>query len=487
MHYVNPVLFADYSDPDVIRVGEDFYLISSSFTYFPGIPVLHSTDLVHWHCVSYVVPSLPFSRYDVPAHKRGTWAPSLRYHNGTFYVYVCLPDEGLLAFTAESACGPWTCHVVKEVCGWIDPCPFWDEDGQAYLVHGLAGSRAGLKNMLFLHTLSPDGLSVTSEGRLVFDGYAHGDTTTEGPKMYKTHGYYFILCPAGGVTEGYQLALRSRGVWGPYERKVVLAQGNTAVNGPHQGGLVTGPDGQSWFMHFQDQGVYGRVVHLQPVTWTDDWPIMGKEGEPVSSFEVPYPNLITESLSMEDDFRGPLKNQWQFQANPRKNWYAEGDGLTLHAQFAPSIFEAGSFLSQLLRHRSFDLRVTVEGHLGKHERAGLAMMGYRYSACALTAHGLCLYEGEATEPSLRLPEIVTENAVCTLPDVPQKAELIVRVRDGKCSYAVCCGGNETQVGKTFDMSCGGWTGARLGIFCLSSVPFTEGSACFRDMKVTVYD
>ena len=105
MHYRNPILRGDYSDPDVIRVGEDFYLTSSSFTYVPGLPILHSRDLVHWEQIGYAAERLPFERYNRPAHKCGTWAPSIRWHNGPCYVYVCLPDEGLLAFTAENPAG----------------------------------------------------------------------------------------------------------------------------------------------------------------------------------------------------------------------------------------------------------------------------------------------------------------------------------------------------------------------------------------------
>ena len=129
MQYTNPILYGDYSDPDVIRVGDDFYMISSSFTYLPGIPVLHSRDLVHWTLLGYAAASLPFDRYRRPAHKCGTWAPSLRYRDGSFYVYVCLPDEGLFAFTATDPAGPWESHWILNVSGWIDPCPLFDDDG----------------------------------------------------------------------------------------------------------------------------------------------------------------------------------------------------------------------------------------------------------------------------------------------------------------------------------------------------------------------
>ena len=274
MRYTNPILYGDYSDPDVVRVGEDFYMISSSFTYVPGLPVLHSKDLVHWELIGYAARRLPFARYDKPAHKCGIWAPSLRYHNGTFYIYVCMPDEGLFAFTTKDPAGEWECHYVKDVTGWIDPCPLFDDDGRAWLVHGFAASRAGINNVLYVHKLSPDGLTVLDKGKMVYDGADHNDITVEGPKAYKRDGMYWILCPAGSVRPGYQLALRAENIYGPYERRVVLGQGNTPITGPHQGGWVNDGHGKDWFIHFQDMDAYGRVTHLQPVDWSDGWPVM---------------------------------------------------------------------------------------------------------------------------------------------------------------------------------------------------------------------
>ncbi len=485
MEYANPILHADFSDPDVIRVGEDFYMVSSSFTYLPGIPVLHSTDLVNWECVGHAAASLPYPRYDVPAHKRGTWAPSIRFHNGLFYVYVCLPDEGLLAFTSPAPEGPWECHIVKEVTGWIDPCPFWDENGDAYLLHGFAGSRAGIKNLLYLHRMTEDGLSVPDEGRLVYDGYDHGDTTTEGPKLLFSHGYYWIFCPAGGVTEGYQLALRSRCIYGPYERRIVLSKGDTDINGPHQGGLVSGPDGRDWFIHFQDRGGYGRVTHLQPVTWEDDWPVMGLKGSPVMTGETPYENRVVHPLSMSDPLRGKISNLWQYQANPRQEWHRETpDGLLLRAMPFPSLFEAGSFLSQTLLYRNCVLSVRVTGHLRPGDRAGIGMMGYSYTCLALETGGVRLIGGSASEISLCLPEHVQETSLffLPLPDV-REVTMIMTVHEGMYRYSLLSGGKSVSIPGEFPLVCGGWTGARPGIVCLNTAGITGGHAIFSDFIV----
>ena len=271
--YTNPVIFADYSDPDVVRVGDDFYLVSSSFNCVPALPILHSKDLVNWTIVGHVFDRFPYGQFDLPQHGNGVWAPSIRYHQGLFYVYYGDPDYGIFMARARNPAGPWSALVcVQKAKGWIDPCPFWDGDGKAYLVHAWAKSRAGVNSMLTINRMSADGTKVLDEGKLVIDGRNGKCPTLEGPKMYKRSGYYYLLAPAGGVPHGYQLAFRARNIYGPYEARTVMDQGDTEINGPHQGGWVELKSGENWFVHFQDREAYGRVVHLQPVKWVDDWP-----------------------------------------------------------------------------------------------------------------------------------------------------------------------------------------------------------------------
>ena len=209
--YTNPVIFADYSDPDVIRVGDDFYLTASSFNCVPGLPILHSRDLVNWTIVGHAFPKFNYGNFDAPQHGNGVWAPSLRHHNGEFYIYYGDPDFGIFMAKTKNPAGPWEpLACVREAKGWIDCCPFWDDDGNAYLVHAFANSRAGISNILHLNRMSPDGKSLLDDGQLIIDGNARGLTTLEGAKMYKRNGYYYVLAPAGGVTGGYQMAFRSK-------------------------------------------------------------------------------------------------------------------------------------------------------------------------------------------------------------------------------------------------------------------------------------
>jgi beta-xylosidase len=268
--YAHPVIHADYSDPDVIRVGKDFFLTASSFNSIPGLPILHSEDLVNWRIANHVVHSLPFPDYDLPAHGRGNWAPSLRHHDGLFYVFFAMPDEGVFMSRTDDPFGRWSpIACVRKTVGWIDPCPFRDEDGSAYLVNAFSKSRVGSKSVLRVTRMERDGTGLLDEGRFVFDGQKD-HPTIEGPKMYTRNGFYYLFAPAGGVKGGWQTVLRSRDVFGPYEARIVLHQGNTPINGPHKGGWVELESGDSRFLHFQDAGACGRVVHLQPVEWNSD-------------------------------------------------------------------------------------------------------------------------------------------------------------------------------------------------------------------------
>lgn len=235
--YRNPVIDADYSDPDVCRVGNDYYMTSSSFQCFPGLQILHSTDLVNWEIIGAallddypVLPEYQGTELDwrkKVQHGNYVWAPSIRYHDGWFYIYCGDPDQGLFMTKTQDPRGPWEPITwVMKGKGLIDCCPLWDEDGKAYLSHGCAGSRAGIKSVLFVAPMSPDGTKVIGPSRIVYDGH-EDQPTIEGTKFYKRNGYYYIMSPAGGVKYGWQVELRSKNPYGPYEEYVGMAQGKT--------------------------------------------------------------------------------------------------------------------------------------------------------------------------------------------------------------------------------------------------------------------
>ncbi|MBO6197761.1 MAG: family 43 glycosylhydrolase [Butyrivibrio sp.] len=401
----NPVLFADYSDPDVIRVGDTFYMTASSFNYTPGLPILVSKDLVNWRLVNYALKNIGQERFKIPRHSEGVWAPAIRFHEGMFYIYYGMPDEGYYVVRTKDPLGEWEEPVlVLEGKGLIDPCPFWDEDGRAYIIHGYAKSRIGFKSILGIFEMSPDGLKAISEDHFVFDGNdpSHPAVTIEGPKVYKRDGFYYILAPAGGVREGYQVALRSKDIHGPYEIKTVMGQGSTVINGPHQGGLVDTPDGKEYYLHFQDRGLYGRICHLQPVYWNGGWPVIGINpdingvGEP--AFELDKPVITSEEpvyLEGSDDFKDGKPNlSWQWMGDHDDSFYgsvtdetgAERDGLRLFCQNPshddmPVLWRSSNVLTQKLIYPSFRAEALVDASgLLPGERAGVCMTGGQYVA-----------------------------------------------------------------------------------------------------------
>ena len=402
-YYTNPVLYADYSDPDIIRVNENYYCISSSFNYFPGIPVLQSYDLVHWNLINHCVQSLPFEKYNQPIHGSGIWAPAIRYHEETFYVFFPLPDEGIFVTTAKDPAGEWSKpHCIVKAKGWIDPCPFWDDDGKSYMVFAYAKSRCGIKHKLALCEMNAEATKLLSEPVVIVDGTLT-NPTAEGPKLYKKDGYYYIFSPAGGVKEGWQTVWRSKNIYGPYEYKIVMHQGNTDINGPHQGGYVSTENGENFFLHFQDVGALGRICHLQPMEWINGWPFIGQEqngdgiGEPVKEWKISgrltkceeQQNGIPDSDLFDSDRLGL---QWQWQANPQKEWYSltENAGtLRLYAienqvRKENLFWYAPNLCTQILQAQELVITAEITLHgCEDGDFCGVGMFGHCYSFIGL--------------------------------------------------------------------------------------------------------
>ncbi|HMQ61570.1 MAG TPA: glycoside hydrolase 43 family protein [Flavilitoribacter sp.] len=505
--YKNPILYADYSDPDAIRVGEDYYLTASSFNCMPGLPILHSRDLVNWEIIGHALQKqIPEAFFEVPQHGNGVWAPCLRYHDGEFYIYWGDPDHGVYMVKTRDPAGDWELPVlVKEGKGIIDTSPLWDDDGQVYLVHGWAGSRAGVNSLITVNRMNADGTRVLDEGKHVFDGH-DGHKTIEGPKFYKRNGYYYIFAPAGGVPTGWQLILRSRDIYGPYEEKIVLEQGSTPVNGPHQGGWVETPGGESWFLHFQDVEAYGRILHLQPVHWVGDWPMMGNDkdgngvGEPVLRHKKPdvgatYP---IQTPAESDEFNtDELGLQWQWHANPRVVWSAllrGKDYLRLFAVNQPAgaanLWPVPNLLLQKFPAPDFTAttKVTwqVEFEAWQEKKAGLIITGndYAYLAISQDDKGYKISQARCKNAEKgTAEEVVAEKRIGT-----DTAYLRVNVSgpDAKCRFSYSEDGQRfTPIGEEFTALPDKWIGAKVGLFATSASNARRGSyADFDWFRVT---
>ena len=489
--FTNPVINADYSDPDVCVVGDDYYLTASSFQCIPGLPILHSRDLVNWEIINYALPaelyegdSRLIEQFNTPQHGNGVWAPSIRYHEGTFYIYWGDPDNGVFMVKTENPAGRWSKPLcVIEGKGLIDTCPLWDEDGRCYLVNGWANSRSRFASVLTVREMNAEGTQPISNPVIVFDGNGTENRTCEGPKFYKRDGWYWIMCPAGGVPTGFQLAMRAKSPYGPYEHKIVLAQGKTAVNGPHQGGWVHTKYGEDWFLHFQDKECYGRVVHLQPVDWSSGWPVMGKKGEPVLTYPKPKSIANTVVNPVEsDEFDSPcIGKQWQWQAN-----YQETFGMPTafgtfrifnfkHDTASPNLWDVPNMLLQKTPADEFTatakLRFTSKA---ENQMGGVIMMGLDYSALMVKRVGdeFLLLRTTCKAADKGKPETVEQ--IATLkptekdkidykPGIHIDIYMRMVVKDGTCQFLYSTNGKKYQsAGDTFKMREGKWIGAKMG-------------------------
>ena len=496
--YRNPVLHADYSDPDVCAVGGDYFLTASSFNCTPGLPILHSKDLVNWKIVNYALKKVePVEYYNEPRHGKGVWAPSIRFHEGVYYIYWGDPDFGIFMVKTRDPYGEWDKPVlVKAGKGMIDPCPLWDDDGRVYLAHAWAGSRAKFNSVLTVCELNKEGTVVISDPVLVFDGNDGVNHTIEGAKFYKRNGFYYLFAPAGGVVSGWQLVMRSKDVYGPYEARIVMAQGKTDINGPHQGGWVDTPAGESWFLHFQDKGAYGRVLHLNPMKWINDWPVIGVDkdgdgcGDPVSRYRKPktdktYP-IETPVESDEFDTR-KLGLQWEWHANYQDVFgfttnmgYARIYGHELSPHFK-NFWEVPNLLMQKFPAEEFTatakLKVSAkdDGQL-----SGLIIMGWDYSWIGVEKQGekFLLKQAVCKDAEQGNLEQVSTLAVLEpsrkfeaglFPNYEREIYIRVHVDKGAyCRFSYSLDGKKfTEAGTLFKARQGKWIGAKVGMFSVT--------------------
>ena len=511
--YKNPILYADYSDPDVIRVGNDYYMTASSFNCTPGLPILHSKDLVNWRLINHALKKqIPEQIFDTPQHGKGVWAPSMNYRNNEFYIYYPDPDYGIYMIKTKDPAAEWSKPVlVLPGKGIIDPSSVWDNDArpngssgrrQAYLAVAWAGSRAGVNSLLTVYKMNSEGTKVIDAGKHVYDGHDQ-DHTVEGPKFYKRNGYYYILPPAGGVATGWQLALRSKNIYGPYERKVVMDQGSTSINGPHQGALVQTQTGEYWFLHFQDKGAYGRIIHLQPVKWKDNWPVIGEDkdgdarpngssgrgkGEPVAVFKKPNVGKVYASVTPAetDEFNSDtLGLQWQWHANPKIQWYAlmRNTGyLRLFAYPSDSsknLWTVPNLLLQKFPAPDFTATTKVEWNIEwdswQKKKAGLIIMGNDYAYLSITKNekGFMVSQVMCKDALEGNAEVMIEQQPIKDPVVYLRAT--IASPGAQCSFSYSEDGiNYKTIGKSFLAKPDKWIGAKLGLFCTGALGTRNG-------------
>ena len=500
--YTNPVINADYSDPDVCvgPSGEDYYMTASSFQCTPGLPILHSKDLVNWEIVNYALKSLYTGNkqleehFATPQHGAGVWAPSIRYHEGEYYIYWGDPDFGvfMVKTCGGDPAGEWENPVcVIEGKGMIDTTPLWDEDGRCYLVNGWANSRGKFASVLCVREMNREGTKAIGNPVIVFDGNGTENRTCEGPKFYKRDGWYWIMCPAGGVPTGFQLAMRSKSPYGPYEHKIVLQQGKTNINGPHQGGWIHTKYNEDWFLHFQDKEAYGRVVHLNPVDWSTGWPIMGKKGEPVTTYQKPKNSSSVIVNPVEsDEFNSPfLGKQWQWHANYHQFFGMPTTFGTMRiytyklSENWKNLWEVPNMLLQKTPADEFTvttkLRFTskADGQFG-----GLIMMGHNYQALVVKRVGkefqlliLTCTDADRGKPQqetlVATLKPTAEDKIDYKPGIHEDIYLRLMVKDSKVRFAWSQNGKKYEsCGSEYQMKEGKWIGAKFGFVAAETDP-----------------
>jgi beta-xylosidase len=334
---------------------------------------------------------------------------------------------------------------------------------------------------LILHRMSADGKHVLDEGKIIVQDAEHLPVL-EGPKFYKRDGFYYIFAPIGGVGGGQQAVLRSRQIYGPYEHRVVLAQGSTNINGPHQGGYVETPDGEGWFVHFQSDGAHGRIVHLEPVRWQDDWPVIGDDpegastGQPIASGPIPdhlgAPSQQRPQTS--DDFSDPkLGQQWEWNHNPEDaHWSlsARQGYLRLLPMQAENLLAARNTLTQCMQDNAFEFTVRLDltdAKPGVH--AGLAMFEKSASGLEIVQDG--------NERRLSFFHLPDREAGPVLPQAAVQLRVHLEGEEAHYSYSLD-GKTFRELGADAHIRFSWWKGSRPALFAYTTSSTDPGAVDF---------
>lgn len=486
--YRNPVLPGDYADIDCIRVGSDYYAISSTFQYSPGMVILHSKDLVNWsiagHAINDVTEISPRFNWDrMNGYARGVWAGAIRYHDGKFWVYFGTPDEGYFMTTAKDVAGPWEpLHQMTKEGGWDDCCPFWDDDGQGYFV----GTHFSDNYKTWLYKLTPDGRDIIPDSRILINEGMH----REASKLFKVGDTYYHFFSEVGDGGRYVMMQRAKSITGPYAEKQKLSHVQAGFHEPNQGGIVQTEAGDWYFLTHHGHGDWeGRPASLLPVTWVDGWPILGNVGEDgvgtmIWGGEKPVKGTPVVVPQSSDEFNGPaLGLQWEWNFQPRMDKWSltERRGfLRLHA-FKPLREDQLKTAGNTLTQRSMRTANNVA-------TLALDISGLADGQVA----GLCHYSGPNSTIGVRREgstiniEFSLNGTFTSGPRITSR-KLWLRSTwglDGLSRYAYSTDGkNFTEFGEPSQLAWGDYRGDRIGIFTYNN----KGEAGHIDCDSFTYD
>ena len=381
--YLNPVLAGFYPDPSIVRVADDYYLVNSTFSFFPGIPIFHSKDLVNWTQIGHVLDRPSQLKLDSLDISHGVFAPAISYDSGTFYlVNTIVNGIGNFVVTANDPAGPWSDPVVLPFEG-IDPSIFFDNDGKAYVINNGAPDYKPLYNghrAIWMQEFDKENLEMKGPRRVIIDGgvdISKKPIWIEGPHIFKANSYYYLIAAEGGTsTDHSEVVFRSKNVWGPYvpwNNNPILTQRHLDPDRPNpvtctgHADFVETQNGEWWAVFLgctpyeNDYYNTGRQTFMLPVTWTDNWPaiLRGDNVVPYSHIKPDLPEQTRPTIPLNGNFTvmdeftdTTLALYWNFIRTPRENWYIIADG-TLSIKARPvSIDDMGqpSFIGRRQQH-----------------------------------------------------------------------------------------------------------------------------------------
>ncbi len=468
--YKNPLLPGDYSDIDCIRVGADYYAISSTFQYSPGMIILHSKDMVNWrisgHAVNDITQISQEMNWDkMNRYGKGIWAGAIRYHDKKFWIYFGTPDEGYFMTTAKKPEGPWAplTQILNEK-GWDDCCPFWDDDGQGYLI----GTNFSDGYKIHLFKMSPNGKKLLKNS----DKVIYQSRGSEANKLYRINGTYYHFFSEVKKDGRVVMMERSTNIYGPYSELKQLSHAQKQFNEPNQGGIVQTNDGNWLFLTHHGTGDWsGRNMSLLPITWVDGWPIIGTVGADsigsmVWSAEKPVQHKKIEIPQSTADFNNkklPPQLEWNYQPRDDKWSLTEKTGwLRLHA-FKPlkndDLLKAGNTLTQRSYRTTFN-EVTIKVDIGKMvsgQKAGLCHFGSpSYSAIGIA----CIDSMKFLELNIKGKSILGTRIYNDQVWLRSSWGL-----DGSSQYSLSMDGDKfTQAGDPYQLAWGSYRGDRVGIY-----------------------
>ncbi|MCD8294513.1 MAG: glycoside hydrolase 43 family protein [Clostridia bacterium] len=492
MKYVNPVIFSDCPDPDAIRVGEDFYMVCSSFDAVPGIPLYHSRNLVEWELINHILLSIPFEDYS----GGGAAAPAIRFHNGTYYCLITFPEEGIFVSETTDPYGKWSLlrPLVKGV-GLRAPSPLW-YGGKCYIAFTFDRTKTNSSSQIAIFEADDTLKTAAKNFSIIFNGK---DTAplADNPKLYRHRDMFYILAPAGGTRSGWQLALRSKNILGPYESKVIMMEGETDINGPCNGALVDsdGFSGKWYFLHSRDMGAYGKAVYLEPVSWLNGWPICGEPmgdnmpGTPVEEGDFPVDIATDAHTEYSDDFKGKtLSPIWELSENPQPDWYMLKQGLRANCVYHESENLAGirNLIMQKVTFANFAVKVKCKLSLSEEgDEAGFAVYGDYYAYICVTRidgqNMLIIREGSENGEK---DETLAKSDPFDDPYITFQLSAKKGYPD-MLNFRFTFGGKAFT--KKFSASRFGVKGARLGVYARSTTENSPGFATFKFFRVTRTD